>query len=66
MGHETGMTPRALALFVHLLTATGAVFAMLAMLAAIDREWGSDTAFLTRGLEVSPDEIEALRDRFLE
>jgi len=39
MGHETGMTPRALALFVHLLTATGAVFAMLAMLAAIDREW---------------------------
>ena len=27
------------ALFVHLLTATGAVFAMLAMLAAVDREW---------------------------
>ena len=27
------------ALLVHLLTATGAVFAMLAMLAAIDRNW---------------------------
>src|SRR6056297_3200371 len=33
------MTPQLRALFVHLLTATGAVFAMLAMLAAIDREW---------------------------
>lgn len=33
------MTPRLAALSVHLLTATGAVFAMLAMLAAIDREW---------------------------
>ncbi len=37
-----------------------------AAFAAIDREWGSDTAFLTRGLEVSTGEIEALRDRFLE
>ncbi len=34
-----GMTTRTRALLVHLLTATGAVFAMLAMLAAIDREW---------------------------
>lgn len=33
------MTPRALALSVHLFTATGAVFAMLAMLAAVDGEW---------------------------
>jgi len=33
------MTPQIRALLVHLLTATGAVFAMLAMLAAIDRKW---------------------------
>jgi phosphatidylcholine synthase len=33
------MTPQFRALLVHLFTATGAVFAMLAMLAAIDREW---------------------------
>ena len=33
------MSKHACALLVHLLTATGAVFAMLAMLAAIDREW---------------------------
>src|SRR6056297_235217 len=33
------MTLHARALLVHLLTATGAVFAMLAMLAAIDRNW---------------------------
>ena len=33
------MSKQACALFVHLLTATGAVFAMLAMLAAIDRDW---------------------------
>jgi len=32
------------ALFVHLLTATGAVFAMLAMLAAVDQKW--DLMFL--------------------
>ena len=38
------MTPRAKALSVHLLTATGAVFAMLAMLAAIDARW--DLMFL--------------------
>ncbi len=38
------MTPRAKALSVHLLTATGAVFAMLAMLAAIDAKW--DLMFL--------------------
>ncbi|WP_424987702.1 CDP-alcohol phosphatidyltransferase family protein [Microbulbifer sp. S227A] len=33
------MTPNARALFVHLFTATGAVFAMLAMLAAAQTEW---------------------------
>ncbi len=33
------MTPRQRALSVHLLTATGAVFAMLAMLAAVREEW---------------------------
>lgn len=38
------MTPRIQALFVHLLTATGAVLAMLAMLAAVDEKW--DLMFL--------------------
>ncbi|EBA18491.1 phosphatidylcholine synthase [Roseobacter sp. SK209-2-6] len=33
------MTPQIRALSVHLLTATGAVFAMLAMLAAVDAKW---------------------------
>lgn len=33
------MTPAWRALFVHLLTATGAVFAMLAMLAAVEEKW---------------------------
>ncbi len=33
------MTVQTKALLVHLLTATGAVFAMLAMLAAVDQEW---------------------------
>ena len=33
------MTPKIRALSVHLLTATGAVFAMLAMLAAVDSRW---------------------------
>jgi phosphatidylcholine synthase len=33
------MAPRVQALLVHLLTASGAVFAMLAMLAAVDRKW---------------------------
>ncbi len=33
------MTPQNRALAVHLLTATGAVFAMLAMLAAVDARW---------------------------
>jgi phosphatidylcholine synthase len=33
------MTPFAKALGVHLLTASGAVFAMLAMLAAVDQQW---------------------------
>ncbi|UWP98916.1 CDP-alcohol phosphatidyltransferase family protein [Aliiroseovarius crassostreae] len=34
------MDIRTKALLVHLLTATGAVFAMLAMLAAVDEKWG--------------------------
>ena len=34
------MTAQIKALSVHLLTATGAVFAMLAMLAAVDEKWG--------------------------
>lgn len=38
------MTPHARALLVHLLTATGAVFAMLAMLAAVEEKW--DLMFL--------------------
>lgn len=42
--HEAPMTLRAKALFVHLLTATGAVFAMLAMLAAVEEKW--DLMFL--------------------
>lgn len=33
------MTPRSKALSVHLLTATGAIFAMLAMLAAVEEKW---------------------------
>ncbi len=33
------MNPRVTALFVHLLTATGAVFAMLSMLAAANHQW---------------------------
>ena len=33
------MTHKNRALFVHLFTATGAVFAMLAMLAAVDGKW---------------------------
>ena len=33
------MTARTLAITVHLFTATGAVFAMLAMLAAVDHKW---------------------------
>jgi phosphatidylcholine synthase len=39
MGHDGTMTPALLALSVHLFTATGAVFAMLAMLAAADADW---------------------------
>jgi phosphatidylcholine synthase len=40
MVHQKGMTPRSKAIAVHLLTASGAVFAMLAMLAAVDGKWG--------------------------
>ncbi len=44
MGQKAFMTNRMAALAVHLLTATGAVFAMLAMLAAVDEKW--DLMFL--------------------
>ncbi len=44
MRQEQDMTLRLRALGVHLLTATGAVFAMLAMLAAVDAKW--DLMFL--------------------
>jgi phosphatidylcholine synthase len=37
--HDSRMTLRTKALLVHLLTATGAVFAMLAMLAAVEQKW---------------------------
>lgn len=37
--YRTIMNPRVTALFVHLLTATGAVFAMLSMLAAANHQW---------------------------
>ncbi len=37
--HDRIMTHNLKALLVHLLTATGAVFAMLAMLAAVDEKW---------------------------
>jgi phosphatidylcholine synthase len=39
MGYDGPMNLRAKALSVHLLTASGAVFAMLAMLAAVEQEW---------------------------
>ena len=39
MHHDRRMTPSLRALSVHLLTATGAVFAMLAMLAAVEEKW---------------------------
>lgn len=38
--HETRMIIQTKAFLVHLFTATGAVFAMLAMLAAVDEKWG--------------------------
>ncbi len=44
MPHDRHMTLQMRALSVHLLTATGAVFAMLAMLAAVEAEW--DLMFL--------------------
>jgi phosphatidylcholine synthase len=44
IGYDGLMSLRTKALFVHLLTASGAVFAMLAMLAAVDQKW--DLMFL--------------------
>jgi phosphatidylcholine synthase len=43
-GYDSPMNLRAKALSVHFLTASGAVFAMLAMLAAVDQKW--DLMFL--------------------
>ncbi len=40
MRQDRPMTDRLSALMVHMLTATGAVFAMLAMLAAVEGKWG--------------------------
>ena len=37
--HDRAMPMRLKALLVHLLTASGAVLSMLAMLAAVDRQW---------------------------
>ncbi|MGR3758275.1 MAG: CDP-alcohol phosphatidyltransferase family protein [Tranquillimonas sp.] len=50
------MTARTSAVLVHLLTATGAVFAMLAMLAAVQEKWGLMfvwlvVAFLVDGID---------------
>lgn len=44
MQHEDAMTQKLTAMFVHMFTATGAVLAMLAMLAAVDQKW--DMMFL--------------------
>lgn len=44
MQHEGAMTQKLTAIFVHMFTATGAVLAMLAMLAAVDQKW--DMMFL--------------------
>ncbi len=41
MRHDGFMTPRTKAYLVHLLTASGAVFAMLALLAAVDGNWAT-------------------------
>ena len=41
------MTSHIKALFVHYLTATGAVFAMLAMLAAVGSKWAVSYTHLT-------------------
>ena len=46
------MTARAQALAVHLLTATGAVWAMLAMLAAVEEKWGLMFVWLVVGFAV--------------
>ena len=41
MSHEDFMTPRINAYLVHLFTASGAVFAMLALLAAVEGNWAT-------------------------
>ena len=54
--HELPMTPRLSAILVHLFTATGAVWAMLAMLAAVQSRW--DIMFLWLVVAFIVDEID--------
>ena len=56
IGYDNLMSLRTKALFVHLLTASGAVFAMLAMLAAVDQKW--DLMFLWLVVAVFVDGID--------
>ena len=56
------MTLRQKALGVHLLTGTGAVFAMLAMLAAVDQEWSLISDFFPSDAEVVDALIAALKE----
>ena len=48
------MQPRYKALLVHLLTATGAVLSMLAMLAAVNAEWSMMFLWLVAAFAVDP------------
>jgi phosphatidylcholine synthase len=52
MGDEVGMTAAHKALAVHLLTATGAVWAMLALLEAVQRDWNAMFLWLVVALLV--------------
>jgi phosphatidylcholine synthase len=52
MGDEVGMTAAQKALAVHLLTATGAVWAMLALLEAVQRDWNAMFLWLVVALLV--------------
>lgn len=50
--HDSFMTPQARAMMVHFLTASGAVFAMLAMLAAVEEKWSLMYLWLVAALFV--------------
>jgi phosphatidylcholine synthase len=52
MGHESVMTVQNKALLVHLLTASGAVWAMLAMLQAVEQDWAAMFLWLVVALFV--------------